>query len=157
MDPSTFFAYPDSVAQQAAGFLASLYDDEIAGILGFTQTRRYTPGDLAVQRGDTGRDLYIVTAGHFDVLVSGPRGPQRASQFGPGDIFGELAFFDGQPRSADVRANGPAEALVMTSAGFERMRLAQPRLAMIFVLDLGRILSLRFREHNRRLAALGQL
>lgn len=157
MDPSTFFAYPDSVAQQSAGFLAGLHDDDIATILSFAQTRRYAHGALAVRQGDTGRDLYIVTSGHFDVFVPAPRDPQRARQFGPGDIFGELAFFDGQPRSADVRANGQAEALIMTSAGFDRLRLAQPRLAMLFVLDLGRVLSVRFREYNRRLAALGQL
>jgi hypothetical protein len=42
----------------------------------------------------------------------------------------------------------------MTLAGFDRLRLAHPRLALSFVLDLGRIMSGRFREINRRLMAL---
>ena len=68
-----------------------------------------------------------------------------------GAIFGDLAFFDGKPRSADVRAVGVAEAYIMTLGAFERLRLGFPRLAIAFVLDLGRVLSIRFREHDRRL------
>jgi hypothetical protein len=56
-----------------------------------------------------------------------------------------------------VIARTAAETFVMTPEGFERLRLRDPRLAMLFVLDLGRVLSIRFRRHNRRLAALGQL
>jgi len=77
--------------------------------------------------------------------------------FEPGDMFGELAFFDNQPRSADVRAIDDSEALIMTPAGFDRLRLANSRLAVRFVMDLGRILSVRFREYNTRLAALAEL
>jgi CRP-like cAMP-binding protein len=75
----------------------------------------------------------------------------------PGDIFGELAFFDHQPRSADIRAVDDSEAIIMTSTGFDRLRLAQPQLALRFVLHLGRVVSLRFRQHDHRLAALGEL
>lgn len=151
------FSYPDSASAQTQGFLAGLYEDEIATILGYTLSRRYAAGTLAVRRGEAGRDLYIITVGRFEVLIAGHRSAVRASEFGPGDIFGELAFFDNQPRSADVRAIDDGEALIMTPAGFEKLRLAEPRLAMFFVLDLGRILSLRFRDSNRRLALLGQL
>jgi CRP/FNR family transcriptional regulator, cyclic AMP receptor protein len=67
-----------------------------------------------------------------------------------------LAFFDGKPRSADVRAVEDSEALIMTPAAFDRLRLTHPRLALCFALDLGRILSVRFRECSHRLAALDQ-
>ena len=59
--------------------------------------------------------------------------------------------------SADVRAIEDSEALIMTPAGFDRLRLANSRLAVRFVMDLGRILSVRFREYNTRLAALAKL
>jgi SulP family sulfate permease len=155
MSASIFFGDPERA--ETAGFLAGLYDDEITAVLGYAQARRYAAGQLAIRRGEADRSLYIITEGHFEVLVPTPSGPRRARRFGPGDIFGDLAFFDGQPRSADVRALEDAEALVMTSAGFDRLRLAHPRLALCFALDLGRILSVRFRAHNRRLAMLGHL
>src|SRR4051794_12177689 len=142
---------------QTAGFLDGLYDDEIATVLSYTEARRYAAGELAIRCGDTDRGLYVITAGAFEVLVPTPGGPRHARTFRIGDIFGDLAFFDGEPRSADVRAVSDSEALLMTPAGFDKLRLAYPRLAMCFALDLGRILSVRFREQNRRLALLGEL
>ena len=155
MGSSVFFDDADNAA--TAGFLAHLYDDEIATVLSYTQARRYREDELAVRFGDTDRSLYVIAAGRFEVLVPTPDGRQPAALLRPGDIFGDLAFFDGKPRSADVRAVEDSEALIMTPAGFDRLRLAQPRLAVSFALDLGRILSVRFREHDRRLAMLGQL
>jgi CRP-like cAMP-binding protein len=153
---SSVFFHTDRDAR-AAGFLDGLYDDEIATVLSFTEARCYAAGELAIRCGDTDRGLYVITAGSFEVLVPTPGGPRLACIFRPGDIFGDLAFFDGEPRSADVRAVEDSEALIMTPAGFDRLRLAYPRLAICFVLDLGRILSVRFREQNRRLALLGHL
>ena len=150
---SVFFTGDDP----RGGFLAGLDDDEITTILDYTQSRRYGAGESAVLAGEHNRSLFIVTAGRFEVLVPSPRGPQRAAVFEAGDMFGELSFFDNQPRSADVRAIEPAEALIMTPAGFDRLRLANARLAVRFVMDLGRILSVRFREYNNRLAALSEL
>jgi CRP-like cAMP-binding protein len=70
-----------------------------------------------------------------------------------GDIFGELAFFDGEPRAADVRALERSEILALTIAGFDRLRLRHPQLALRLTLELGRALSSRLREMNRRMAA----
>lgn len=150
---SVFFTGSDPTG----GFLAGLDDDEIAMILDYTQARRFNAGDMAVRAGERNRSLFIVTSGSFEVLVPSPHGPQRATVFGAGDMFGELAFFDNQPRSADVRATEESEALIMTPAGFDRFRLANSRLAIRFVMDLGRILSMRFRDYNSRLAALDGL
>jgi CRP/FNR family transcriptional regulator, cyclic AMP receptor protein len=145
---SVFFDDPEHA--ETAGFLASLFDDELATVLSYMEARRYANGEFAVRAGDHDRGLYVVTAGQFEVLVPGANGVRRVLERGA--IFGDLAFFDGKPRSADVRAVGIAEAYIMTLGAFERLRLAFPRLAMAFVLDLGRMLSIRFREHDRRLA-----
>jgi CRP-like cAMP-binding protein len=74
-----------------------------------------------------------------------------------GDIFGELAFFDAEPRAADVRALERSEILALTIAGFDRLRLRHPQLALRLTLELGRALSARLREMNRRAAASGAL
>lgn len=156
MSAADLFAYPGDPASAPAGFLANLHEDEVAIVLGFTQTVRFAAGELALRRGEQDRSLYVVAAGQFEILVPTPRGPRRVRLVRPGDLFGELAFFDNQPRSADVRALVESEVLVMSSNGFDRLRLARPQLALAVVLDLGRVLSLRFRDYNRRLAALNQ-
>jgi CRP-like cAMP-binding protein len=139
------------------GFLADLSDEDIATILDYTQARRFGAGQMAIREGERERSLFIVTSGRFEVLVPSPLGKQRAAVMEAGDMFGELAFFDNQPRSADVRALEESEALIMTPAGFDRLRLAHSRLALRFVMDLGRVLSVRFRAYNLRLAALGEM
>ena len=154
MDTSLFFAYPDSAVKVASEFLAGLHEDEVKAILGFMETWRVAKGEVVVKHGETDRGLYIVTKGRFEVLVPSRRGPRLVSYLAVGDVFGELAFFDEQPRSADVRAAEPSEVMVMAHAGFERLRSARPQLALSFAFDLGRVLSLRFRELNQRLVAL---
>ena len=132
-------------------FLANLDDDDIAIVLRYTEARRYSSGEVAIRCGDVDRSIYVIAAGSFDVVAPTPHGPRRVAVLNVGDIFGDLAFLDGEPRSADVRAAEDSEAFIMTPASFDRLRLAHPRLALAFVLDLGRILSGRFRESSRLL------
>jgi CRP-like cAMP-binding protein len=130
------------------GFLADLHEADQAVVLQYTQARLYGPGEFAVRRGELDRSFFIVSHGSFEVLVATSTDPQRVRVLEPGDLFGEVGFFDGLPRSADVVALETSEALVLTQAAFQRMRLTHPRLALRFVLDLGRILGERFRASD---------
>ena len=142
------------VADPDRGFLADLHQDELAVVLEYTQARQYAAGDFGVHEGELDRSFFIISRGSFEVLVPTADGPQRVRVLEAGDLFGEVAFFDGRPRSADVVALEPAEALVLSPGAFQRLRLAHPRLALHFVLDLGRILSERFRASDALAGAL---
>jgi CRP-like cAMP-binding protein len=130
------------------GFLADLHEADLAVVLQYTQARMYAPGEFAVRVGELDRSFFIISHGSFEVLVPSDEGSQRVRVLEPGDLFGEVGFFDGLPRSADVVALEEAEALVLTQAAFQRLRLTHPRLALRFVLDLGRILGERFRASD---------
>jgi CRP-like cAMP-binding protein len=130
------------------GFLADLHEADLAVVLQYTQARLYAPGEFAVRRGEVDRSFFIIARGSFEVLVPAGEGARRVRLLRPGDLFGEVGFFDGLPRSADVVALEEAEALVLTQAAFQRLRLTHPRLALRFVLDLGRVLGERFRASD---------
>jgi CRP-like cAMP-binding protein len=130
------------------GFLADLHEADLAVVLQYTQARMYAAGDFAVHQGEVDRSFFVISRGSFEVLVPSAEGRQRVRVLEPGDLFGEVGFFDGLPRSADVVALEDAEALVLTQAAFQRLRLTHPRLALRFVLDLGRILGERFRASD---------
>ncbi|HEX2434042.1 MAG TPA: cyclic nucleotide-binding domain-containing protein [Gaiellaceae bacterium] len=130
------------------GFLADLHEADLAVVLQYTQARLYAAGEYAVHRGEVDRSFFIISRGLFEVLVLTDAGPRRVRMLEPGDLFGEVGFFDGLPRSADVIALEEAEALVLTQPAFQRLRLTHPRLALRFVLDLGRILGERFRASD---------
>jgi CRP-like cAMP-binding protein len=69
---------------------------------------------------------------------------------GPGDIMGEMAVFDGAPRSASVVAGVETTCLVLASWEFNAFLKAHPEVA----LDLLPIVVKRFRETNDALVGL---
>src|SRR5215203_7112914 len=91
------------------GFLADLHESDLAVVLEHTQARVYAPGEFAVHRGELDRSFFVISRGSFDVLVPSDDGPKRVRVLEPGDLFGEVGFFDGLPRSADVVALEEAE------------------------------------------------
>lgn len=135
-------------ARMPRGFLGDLHEADLAVVLQYTQARLYASGEFAVHEGEADRSFFIISRGSFEVLVPTDEGPQRVRVLEAGDLFGEVGFFDGLPRSADVVALEEAEALVLTQTAFQRLRLTHPRLALRFVVDLGRILGERFRASD---------
>lgn len=157
------FQYPGRTPSTASGsegnvrLLGALREDEVRDVLSYTQARRYSRGDLAIRQGDTDHGLYVIMAGCLEVVGPSVAASRRKALLQRGDIFGELAFFDHQPRSTDVRAIDDSEVVVMTATGFDRLRLHQPQLALQFVLHLGRVVSLRCRRHDLHSTALNEL
>jgi CRP/FNR family transcriptional regulator, cyclic AMP receptor protein len=141
------FDYPDQTASLARrALLSDLHDDEVATIVSYAQHRRFADGEVAVRHGERDRSVFLVVSGTFEVRGGG----RRHGVLEAGAIFGELSFFDAAPRSADVVAVGVAEALMMTLATFDRLRLNEPRLAVLLLMDLGRVVTSRLRDEMRR-------
>ena len=62
-------------------------------------------GELLVRRGEEADTLYIVATGRFHVLIAAADGGERVvAEIEAGEPVGELAFFAGGTRTADVRA-----------------------------------------------------
>lgn len=72
--------------------------------------RDFEPGALLFRAGETLPDpakacAYLVLAGRLEAFLDGPKGkPVSLGYIEPGQIVGEMALLDGQPRSAHVRA-----------------------------------------------------
>ena len=59
-----------------------------------------TMGDTIFTAGDPGETLYVVQQGEVEILA----GDELLDTLGPGEIFGEMALIDHEPRSASARA-----------------------------------------------------
>jgi CRP/FNR family transcriptional regulator len=70
------------------------------------------------------------------------------AHFGPGDIFGELAMFDDERRSATVETLDAVEAIAIAGSDMRRLMSEQNGIAAKLAIALGR----RLREANERLA-----
>ncbi|MBL8288349.1 MAG: cyclic nucleotide-binding domain-containing protein [Rubrivivax sp.] len=127
--------------------LRGLSNAEWDTFVSFAEARRFAPGECIVQAGETGRAIYIIRAGHVrGELASGKNKRIATAPMGPGTVFGELAFFDGKPRSATLWADDAVDLLTLPFAAFERLSAWHPRIARELLLDLGRVLSQRLRR-----------
>ena len=91
----------------------------------------------------------MVHAGHARAIREHPDGRQiTLATFGPGDIFGELAMFDDERRSATVEATDELEVLGILGGDMRRLLRLHPDMAVKLVISLGR----RLRAANERLA-----
>ena len=92
---------------------------ELDEILNFASERRVRRGQTIFQRGDNGSALMAVLRGRVRIsTVSGDGKELTLNVISPGEIFGEIALLDGQPRSADASANEDTLLLVVERRHF---------------------------------------
>jgi CRP/FNR family transcriptional regulator len=111
--------------------------------------REFAPGQVVFREGDSSDTCYIVRRGRARAVRahSGGRAITLAT-FGPGDIFGELAMFEDERRSATVEALETTSAVAVLGPDMRRLMSEHPPIATRLVIALGR----RLRESNERLS-----
>ena len=111
--------------------------------------RRFEAHEVIFREGDASDTCYIVRSGHARAIREHSDGRSLTlAQFGPGDIFGELAMFDDERRSANVETVEATEVIAILGTDMRRLMRAHPDIAVKLVISLGR----RLRETNERLA-----
>ena len=127
----------------------TLGHDDLVRVSEVAVPRRFAPNQVIFREGDQSDTCYIVAAGHARALREHSDGRTIAlARFGPGDIFGELAMFDDERRSATVEAMDDLQAFAVMSADMRRLMREHPDIAVKLVTSLGR----RLRAANERLA-----
>ncbi|MFC5408896.1 cyclic nucleotide-binding domain-containing protein [Larkinella bovis] len=58
----------------------------------------FQEGQTIFQKGEIGNCMFVIYSGNVDIYDR----QERLAQFGPGDVFGELALLDAEPRSASA-------------------------------------------------------
>ncbi len=116
--------------------------EEVAAVAMVAAEERFTDGEVLFREADEGDCLYLLTEG--ELLVK--RKDQIVTTLQPGEVVGELAVVDSQPRSADVVAHG--DVTTLSIGRFDLMALLERRP----VLNRGflQMLSGRLRERSGR-------
>jgi CRP/FNR family transcriptional regulator len=128
---------------------SALGEDQLAKVAEVAVPRRFGAGEAIFREGDESDTCYIVRSGHARAIREHSDGRSiTLANFGPGDIFGELAMFDSERRSATVEAIDQMEAIAILGADMRRLLRLHPDIAVKLVIALGR----RLRETNERLA-----
>jgi len=111
--------------------------------------RDFQPGQAVFREGDASDTCYVVREGHVRAIRTHDDGRTiTLATFGPGDIFGELAMFEDERRSATVEAIEPTNVVGVLGPDMRRLMGEHPAIAARLVIALGR----RLREMNERLS-----
>ncbi len=128
--------------------LSTLEGDDLERIADLAVPRQFEPGQVVFREGDQSDTCYIVRDGRARA-VREHRGGRTITlaTFGPGDIFGELALFEDERRSATVEAIEPTSVVAVLGPDMRRLMVEHPGISARLVIALGR----RLRETNERL------
>ncbi len=111
--------------------------------------RSFEPGQIVFREGDASDTCYIVRSGRARAVREHVDGRTiTLATFGPGDIFGELAMFEDELRSATVEAVQATDVVAVLGGDMRRLMVEHPEISIRLVVALGR----RLRETNDRLA-----
>jgi CRP/FNR family cyclic AMP-dependent transcriptional regulator len=145
---ASFRASGSAVTPGEGLLLPGWRDEDWKELFRFTSTRRVMAGDALIRRGEPDRTLYFVLRGGLEVIVRSADGLTmgRVAVVGAGSVLGELAFFDGGPRSAAAWAVDECEVAAMTPDQYAAFEQSSPALARELLFALGRILAIRLRS-----------
>jgi CRP-like cAMP-binding protein len=128
---------------------ATLGAHDLARVAEVTVPRQFDAGAVVFREGDESDTCYVVRSGHARAIREHPDGRSiTLANFGPGDIFGELAMFDNESRSATIETLESTELIAILGGDMRRLLGQHPDIAVKLVAGLGR----RLRETNERLA-----
>jgi CRP/FNR family cyclic AMP-dependent transcriptional regulator len=119
--------------------------EDLGRLRGVGRLESYEPGHEVVSASADDRDLFVVASGELEVTAGKDGLGQRIARLGPSDVFGEVAFIDGRPRSASVRAVTASRAVRISLDDLDELAAREPQLALRFLREIARILSDRLR------------
>jgi CRP/FNR family cyclic AMP-dependent transcriptional regulator len=135
------------------GLFGALSDEFLEHLVSTLSVVNILPGDNVFKEGDPAREMYVVLDGEIEVLKKSRRGREtRVAILGPNDCFGEMSIIDMQPRSATVRALGPARLLRITTEEMDALYRHDLKSYTLIVLNIARDLSRRLRVTDGLLA-----
>ena len=132
---------------ESCKLFASLSPDEMASLKGAMHQKTFSGGTEIFKEGDAGDALYVVASGRVQisaVMADGER--QVLSRVPPGEVFGELAVIDNQPRSATAVAEVDTTLYVIPREQMISMLTRSPQ----FSFSMMREITQRLREFNRQ-------
>ncbi len=79
-------------------------------------------GAVLCREGEVGRECFVVRDGEATVTIGG----EQVATIGPGDVVGELALLDGEPRVATVTAATDMRLVVLSRPEFNKVLADMP-------------------------------
>lgn len=118
--------------------------------------KTFKKGEIILKEGDTDRNLFFLTRGSVSVRIHLPESDRykRLITYSPGVMFGEIAFLDGSPRSADVWSDEDSETYMLSPDDFTVIQDETPKIAVKLIRNIALEMSERLRIRTNEVRVL---
>lgn len=108
-----------------------LQPDVLKRLASYSHVKAVSAGTTIFQRGDPGDSLFAVFTGSIKISNRASDGKDAVlNLISPGQIFGEIALLDGQPRTADAAAVTDCHLMVIDRRDFIPLLSDHPETAL---------------------------
>lgn len=115
----------------SAGFFGQFAREDADALRAASISSQVKPGQEIFHRGDEAARLYWVEEGQVRVVVTSPAGRDLViRQFGPGEVFGEIALFAETQRTATVISSGHTTVASVDARDLRNLLQKRPRMAL---------------------------
>ncbi len=151
LDSDAFLAEVKTAAAEAnalgAGLFAGMDEEEITTCVEKSVIIACKPGDRVIKQGNVAKNMGMVLSGYLDVCAE----DNTVARIGPGDVFGEIAFFLKMPRTMDlISCDGGTRILSFNERTFRKLMAATPEIAAKLLYNISIMLCQRVDNMNKR-------
>jgi CRP/FNR family transcriptional regulator, cyclic AMP receptor protein len=133
---------------------SELSDDAITSLGHLAARRRYPRDTVVFFENEEGDCLFMILEGRIKVTILGDDGREIIlTMLGPGDLFGEMALLDNEPRSATAIAVEESELLLLQRSDFQAVVGENPGISVALI----KVLTARLRRANHQIQTLALL
>jgi CRP-like cAMP-binding protein len=124
---------------------SSMTLEQLRVLTSHLEDQHFLAGEVIFYEGDFSQELYIVVLGAVRIVKDYKgRHEHTMNVLGIGDFFGEMAIFEGLPRSGTAVTNVESELLVLPPEKFKQTIYQKPDMAF----EIFRELSARVRRRE---------
>lgn len=107
-----------------------------------TGFEHFAPGEKLIRQGDSAEHVFIIIEGHAEAWVNG----QKVGDVQKDEIFGAMAVFINEPRTATVVATEPCTVMTIPKDQFLTLMQSNPRIAHSLIESMARRIDLMNKE-----------
>ncbi|HET8673387.1 MAG TPA: Crp/Fnr family transcriptional regulator [Thermoleophilaceae bacterium] len=128
---------------------SGLSPEHLSDLAELAVPRRWSTGEVIFREGDAGDTCYVVQTGCVRVTRNHSDGRTiTLAELRGGDLFGELAMFDSERRSATVEAAEDTTAIALLASDMRRLLIKHPEISIKLLSALAE----RLKEANERIS-----
>ncbi len=150
MTEEPFAIEPEQLRE--VGILRGFSDSELLTLSRYFTAQTHPPLKVKVEENTPGASMYILLKGSAEVYCrSQHRQRLPTRRLNPGDVFGEIALLDQEPRSASVETVTACVFAEFTAAALQEVMRDHPTLAVRLLHNLACNLAADVRDLTKRM------